>query len=316
MRNSPPESPVTVCTLWEKDYHKGVGVLVNSLARAGYQGRVWAGYRGDLPPWAKSAVTQTEVDTSILSTGVGIDVVFKRIDSPVHFAQLKAGWMSQILDTHSPHSNGVYYFDPDIIVLASWRFFENWIRYGIAVCEDSHYPLNETHPIVQGWKEYARNLGYAYWNPKNVYLNSGMVGVARREAGFLNLWEKLTDSVNHDFNQDNKLKIGDRSALFHGTDQDTLTLASYVSECPISYTGVDGMGFNRGLWLIQHEFQRKTWRRRLFRDLLSGRGPDAASRLYWDLAGSPIEVEVKAKRSFNRLAIPIAAGLNRFYGRR
>ena len=42
-----------IATLFERDYHFGAAVLVNSLCNSGFTGTIYAGFRGPLPLWAK-----------------------------------------------------------------------------------------------------------------------------------------------------------------------------------------------------------------------------------------------------------------------
>jgi hypothetical protein len=307
-------SPITICTLWEKDYHKGLGTFVNSLVRAGYRGRIWAGYRGVLPAWA--AVGRLENERYILSPTEGVELVLCKLHVDIHFAQYKASWMMRVLTELEPSAQGIYYFDPDIFVLARWSFFEQWTRYGIAVCEDQSYPINPTHPLVRSWQEYAGNLGYPQWRPPDVYPNSGLLGLTRDCQSFLTEWQNLINAMQRDFGLRNVLKTGTRSEIFHQTDQDALAVATAISSHLISWVGLDGMGFGRGEWLTLHALV-KPWRRRVFRDLLvEGHRPDAALRLYWTLAEGPIQVEPPSRVSRHRLYIPVAAFLARFYSRR
>ena len=47
-----------VCTLFEGSYGIGLAALVNSLAAAGYKGKIYVGFRGALPYWAKDVQTR------------------------------------------------------------------------------------------------------------------------------------------------------------------------------------------------------------------------------------------------------------------
>src|ERR1035441_3231334 len=101
-------SPVTVCTLWEKDYHKGVATLVNSLVRVGYRGCVWTGYHGDLPPW--SARGNYEGDVYKCPAGPDVVVAFVKVETGLHFAQYKPSWLLRVLEEFEPTAEGIFYF--------------------------------------------------------------------------------------------------------------------------------------------------------------------------------------------------------------
>ena len=307
-------SQVTVCTLWEKDFHKGVGTLVNSLVRVGYRGTVWAGYRGDLPPWAAGGLTQG--DTHVVPTDAGVDLAFVKLGTELHFSQYKAMFMMRVMTEFDPDAQGIYYFDPDVFVLAKWSFFEKWLEFGVATCEDAMYPVNATHPLVQGWRKYAEGLGYKDWSFSGAALNSGLVGVTRESLPFIATWQHVLDSILRDFSTGSRIKMNARTDLFYGTDQDALSLASCVSSYPISWVGPDGMAFERGEWLVNHAYSPKPWQRRVLRDLVvQGHKPNSALRLYWDYAAGPLPVEPATRVNRHRWLIPLAALLGRFYGR-
>jgi hypothetical protein len=308
-------SPVTICTLWEKDHHKGVATLVNSLVRMGYRGRVWAGYRGTLPPWADGGVANGDVYT--LPVDGEVEVVFIKIDSGLHFAQVKPTWMLRVLEEFEPEAEGVYFFDPDIFVVGPWTFFERWLKFGIAACEDVAHPFNPCHPLALGWQQYAKSLGYSHWNEANAYFNSGLVGVPRSYRSFLQLWDEVMNAIRRDFGAIKGMHTTYRTDLFHRPGQDGFTFAAYLTPHPVSWVGPDGMAFERGCWLTVHAYLYKPWRHRVLRDLLFlGIKPDRGTRLYWELAGAPIRVESIRRIRQHRWLIPLAAFLSRFYQNR
>lgn len=308
-------SHLTVCTLWEGDYHKGLASLVNSLVRAGFSGKVWAGYRGSLPQWASGGTASN--GQYAFDVTPDVQIVFVALEGSQHFAHYKPSWCLRVLNELDPTAGGVYYFDPDIVVLAEWPFFEQWVQAGVAVCEDSHYPLNPSHPRSLQWQSFAQSAGFKLRRPADANLNSGLVGVSREQASFLEDWEQLLATVVREFKTEGKLKIGSRSYIFHIPDQDTFTIATWVTSQPVSLMGVDAMSFGCGEWLTLHATEgKKPWRRRIFMDWLSqGIAPDRALRRYWEFAAGPIWAESKDRIRSQTKLIPIVAGLSRFYRR-
>lgn len=308
-------SPITVCTLWEKDHHKGVATLINSLVRAGYRGRVWSGYHGDLPPWSLGG--KVNGDNYTFATGSGVEVVFVKVPTDLHFAQYKPTWMLRVMEEFDVDAQGVYYFDPDMFIVGAWTFFERWLKFGIAATEDAAYPFNKNHPLALGWREYAASIGYTHWNEADAYFNSGLVGVTREMRSFLTLWHEVMNAVRRDFGAIKGMRTAARTDLFHRPGQDGFTLATCLTPYPVSWVGPDGMAFERGEWLTVHAYLRKPWRRRVLWDLLvSGDKPDRGAKLYWELAGAPIQVESPGRIRRHRWMVPLAAFISRFYQRK
>jgi hypothetical protein len=309
-----PKSAVAVCTVWEGDYHKGLATLVNSLAHTGFRGNVWAGYRGTLPEWSgasdRSAVRHT------LSLPCGIELIFIRLDDGLHLSHYKPEWCLRVLNELDVQASGIYYFDPDIFVLTRWEFFEEWLQFGIACCEDHHLPLNSNHPMARRWQNFAVCSGFEIKHPAEATLNSGLVGVARTSASFLNVWQSVIDHGHRSFALASDLKSGERADILHNIDQDALNIATLVADQSVSRIGIDGMAFDRGEWLTLHATGKKPWRRRVIRDLLmSGIVPDRALRLYWNFAEGPLHAESASRVAIHRRLIPLAALAGRFYRR-
>jgi hypothetical protein len=308
-------TPIAVCTLWEKDFHKGTGALVNSLVRAGFRGKVWAGYRGDLPPWAAGAESVAP-DIHRLPAGPDVELFFVRLETTAHFTQYKPTWMLDILTRLDPDAAGIYYFDPDVMILGPWSFFQQWIEYGVAAVEDGSYILNPTHPLVYGWQAYVASLGYDRWDFVGAQINGGLVGIHRRHVRLLELWQVLMEIVRRDYKLGEVLKSASRTELFYASDQDVLTVACSIADVPVSLVGPDGMAFGGGEWLTIHAYSPKPWRRRLFHDLLvEGHKPDSALRLYWSLVAEPLAVEPAVRIKRHQRWIPLVALLSRFYKR-
>jgi hypothetical protein len=309
------DAPVAVCTLWEGDYHKGLAALANSLVRAGFHGRIWAGYRGLLPAWVSGA--SPVANTLVFKLTAETEINFVRLDTSMHFALYKPTWCRTVMEERDPDASGIFYFDPDILVLADWSFFAEWLNAGIAVCEDSHFPLNPGHPRWRQSKAYVQNHNFTTRREADAYLNSGIVGVRREYLSFLRDWEALLELLRQDFRLGPQMRGTARTQPFFIFDQDAFTVVSCITTHPVARVGPDGMSFSQGEWLTLHATEgAKPWRRRVLWDLLRyGIPPDRALRLYWEFAAGPGRAETVFGIQSHRITIPLAAFLSRFYHR-
>lgn len=174
---------MTVATLFEGDYHLGVGALVNSLAKAGFRGRVIAGYRCPLPPWTQQLTAQS---ATLFQVEDGPQIEFRPLETGIHFANCKPEFLLQLIDEGACPA-GVAYFDPDITLCCMWRFVELWAEAGVALCEEiTNGTMPENHPLRWQWTRLARaaEWGEPRRTLNRYYITVGLWRCARSSEHF------------------------------------------------------------------------------------------------------------------------------------
>jgi hypothetical protein len=315
---------VNVCTLFEKQYHFGVAVLVNSLVRAGFTGTIHAGFRGPLPPWAEGLANQLDATTWDLPVSDGTRLIFYRIETEAHFTNIKPGFMLQVLDRAD--AEAVLYFDPDVVVDTSWRFLEEWMTCGVAVCDDINSPVAENHPRRVGWRRFFQGTHELRFRGSS-YANGGAVGVARVHQRLLEVWKEMLDAVTASLGGPDVVGItfGGRmlnvaygfADCFAKTDQDVLNAAlEACPDIPVSFLGKHAMGFEAGSPLLPHALgERKPWSVNFVREALSGSPPPRVDKCFWRFADGPLKPYSASQVSLTRWRIRLASGLGRFIRR-
>jgi hypothetical protein len=304
-----------VFSLFDSDYHLGLGALVNSLFKFGFRGTVYAAYRGSLPPWATEARAGT--DFREFEVGDGCVIRFVKVDFAGHLTNYKPAFMLSVLRTHASGARRVYYFDVDIVVKAPWRFFQDWVSCGIAVCRDLNEPyMSKNHPLRKYWRTSARELGLDCHQVEG-YFNSGFLGLSSEHIAFLEIWQSLMHTLECSGVSLKHFVQGHRPSPTSHMDQDMLNAALMASEFPISPVENSAMDFTPGGYIMSHALALwvKPWRRRYLLDALRGYPPNQAHRLYWRHVSEPIPVMSERRRLAARLSLAIAGVIGRFYGR-
>ena len=299
--------PTTVCTLVEGHHHFGLGALANSLYRQGYRGVLWAGYRGAMPPWAKSG---TDGEFRVAKD---FSIRFIPLDTDLHFANIKPVFMLDVLRRHSPEASALVYFDPDIVLKCDWSFFPRWITCGIAACEDVNSPMPSSHPIRHHWRQCAAKRGVSLGRQIDTYVNSGFVGVARTGLAFLEAWVEMLAVVGEEIGDLNRFHLPPRPYPFSNCDQDALNMVLMSDRFAFSLLGREGMDFQPGGWTMSHAVGiRKPWMKCLTMEALLGRPPSAADKGYWQNTGGPIQLYPPLSHLLHRWDLLLASGISRF----
>ena len=308
-----PGDASAVCTLFEGHYHFGLASFVNSLHAHGYRGGVWAGYRGALPPWARSAVVSNGLRD--LKVAAGLTIHFVPVETDRQMINFKADFLIGARQRFFPDAENVFYFDPDLVLRCSWPFFEEWASYGVALCEDINSPMPSTHPLRAMWQRFYAQSGFKVTRNLDVYVNAGFVGVSRADWEFIETWKQLMDAAG--VVPLSESDGGDRRRLFDKRDQDALNVAVMVTARPVSIVGKDGMDLVPGGFLLSHALgEPKTWRKNFLGDALRGFPPTRADREFFNYAHGPLRAFSPVTERWKRLNLSLACGVARFYSRR
>ena len=306
-----------VCTLFEGDYHLGLGALANSLYANGFRGTIFAGYRGELPPWILGAKKNGEA--AEFSPADGLVLRFVPLAQKIHLTNFKPEFMRSLWEKHCPAAENFFYFDPDITVICRWQFFEEWVQAGIALCADVNPSMPANHPLRFAWKQFYEPRGIVFRRDPEQYFNGGFFGLRRGEIEFLHCWEKLQALMAPEIGGLENVNVRDRTYMFHKTDQDALNVAAMASEAAISPLGQDGMDLQQGGggYVMSHAVGgEKPWRKNFIRLLLQrGWSPSRADHHFFRNVESPIRLYSSAALARKRFFLKAAAGLGRLLGR-
>jgi hypothetical protein len=309
-------SKTAICTLFEGDYHLGLAAFVNSLVQAEYEGTIWAGYRGELPPWLNqlSRIDNTHDEFNV---GMGLRIAFLRLDTKVHLTNYKPQFMLDLLAGEAHDCDYLWYFDPDIFLRCKWSFFRNWQTNGIALCEEIvNYNLSENSPIRCQWAKIGSDMGLGAARSVRGYFNGGMVGVSAAHSSFLHLWKRILDQAVSGSYDLERFKPGTPDMPFNATDQDALNMAVMFTEIPLATMGPEAMGFIPSGFTMYHAVGHKPWRGSLLFRALAGLPPSSAAKYFFSQVSSPIQAYPSFVFACKKTACNIAAFIGRFYRRR
>ncbi len=302
-----------ICTLFEGDYHVGVGALINSLVRAGFNGEFFAFFRGNLPSWASGCSASGKLVVGSLT------ISFLSAPNDRHLSNFKARALLSLAEVHAPKASCFFYFDPDIVIKCNWTEFSYWASRGVALVEDvQNGKIGDTHPLRARWADHLGRCGYED-RFRHLYCNSGFIGVPRSALSLLVAWDRVMEQAQNYFrlNKDTFMfHEKGREFPFISFDQDCLNCALQSYEGGVSIAGPEAMDFAHGGYFMSHAIASpKPWRGRVLRGVLEGRTPSLAQYQFWLNVSSPIRLYSPFRVRAQRLKLAIASFICRFYKR-
>jgi hypothetical protein len=314
-----------VCTLFEHHYHFGLAALVNSLAERCFQGDIYAGFRGPVPPWAQPLKTLANGLIEFHVTPQ-VRVLFMPLKTEAHLTNYKPDFMLQVEALAGAESDAILYVDPDLVFNMNFDFVEDWLTCGVAVCEDINSPVARDNPMRVGWRRFYHDFGHELTYRSDCYANGGLVGVTWKHRRFLLVWQEFMREMAKLLGGTNIVTIGggERKKGRYGfadcflkTDQDGLNAAIEATpEIPVSFLGRDAMGFTSRQPSIPHALGvPKPWKAQYLRMAFNGKSPSKIDKLYWYYADRYVKPFPPAHMKSVRRAIAISSAVGRFWRR-
>ncbi len=311
--NTPLSDAVAVCTLADGDYLIGAGALANSLYASGYRGALWIGYRGALPNWATSATDHGTYRE--FAAADGLIVRFVPVADGDTLAIAKPDFALRVLDELAPQSDGVMFFDADVVVLGAWSFYVDWLAAGVGLCTEAQPFKHANHPHRRYWRDMIAAVGRSA-RDLDLYFNSGFIAVPRQHRDVLLAWSQLMAEYRRRVGQAIPgIRHGDKLGPLWATDQEMLNAAVMATTVPLSILGPEGMDFFALSLYMSHAIGEKPWRAHYLRNAIRGNRPSVADRHFWRFMEQPIAVLPRSIVAMRRIFLKAALAIGRFYRR-
>jgi hypothetical protein len=174
----------------------------------------------------------------------------------------------------NPDTSALFYADPDITFIAPWKFFEEWVSCGVALCADSNFPrVSLNHPWRCKWAELIAAAGLEVTNRLEDYPNSGFFGIRRQDGAFLDRWIDLTEAFERQGGNTRTFLLSERTESITG-DQDLMAATMMTYSGPVSFLGQEAMGFTGHYFILSHAIESpKPWNKKFLLQALKGSRP-------------------------------------------
>jgi len=272
---------IVITTLAENKYFYGVSALINSIIKHGtYANKIIVGYRGDLPKWLPKLKSNNRGKHIELKGGLIVE--FVEVDGDLHMVHEKPKWFYYLTFNLEPDAEEYFFFDSDIIIINRMSFFGEWVKQGVAICEDVNFDMGITHPIRKQWSQLAENNNMPIVNHLDRYYNSGFLGWTQSTKQFIKDWYRCSQIMNKISGDLKKFRVHDRTNIVLSANQDSLNMAAMVTECELSVLGPEAMGFRYGFSLMLHPLGKKPWDINFSKGFFKGIKPRDGDLAFWE----------------------------------